>query len=183
MKSREFIADDKSNKWKSLNFSMGINILLPWSALARRIGVPRNRISYRISPPFTVCTSNSSIRLKFSKNCCTVPYALTESMPCDEDGWPVSTRIKDCGILSAQDTPEIEVIGVEGADPLASFLFNRKSAPDRWQTRTTGPAALPGHSSPTALYYGSTLFIDSYADNTFGQIRTPTKRARFSTTA
>ena len=62
----------------------------------------------------------------------------------------------------------------EGADPLASFLFNRKSAPDRWQTRTTGPAALPGHSSPTALYYGSTLFIDSYADNTFGQIRTPT---------
>ena len=45
-------------------------------------------------------------------------YALTEDMPCDESGWPVSTRIKDCGILPAHDTPEIEVIGVEVADPI-----------------------------------------------------------------
>ena len=48
-------------------------------------------------------------------------YALTEDMPCDESGWPVSTRIKDCGILPAHDTPEIEVIGVEVADPIGPF--------------------------------------------------------------
>lgn len=45
-------------------------------------------------------------------------YAMQEDMPCDEDGWPVSTRIKDCGVLLAHQTPEIEVIGVEVADPI-----------------------------------------------------------------
>ncbi|MCO4761390.1 MAG: selenium-dependent xanthine dehydrogenase [Myxococcales bacterium] len=45
-------------------------------------------------------------------------YALQEDMPCDDEGWPVSTRIKDCGVLLAHETPEIEVIGVEVADPI-----------------------------------------------------------------
>ncbi len=45
-------------------------------------------------------------------------YALQEDMPCDDEGWPISTRIKDCGILLAHETPEIQVIGVEVADPI-----------------------------------------------------------------
>ena len=62
----------------------------------------------------------------------------------------------------------------EGADPLAGFGFPQKAAPDRWQTRTTNAAALPGHSTPTALYYGNVnAGLEEYADNTFGQIRTP----------
>lgn len=47
-------------------------------------------------------------------------YALREDLPCDEDGWPVSTRIKDCGILMAHETPEIEVIAVEVQDPIGA---------------------------------------------------------------
>ncbi len=44
-------------------------------------------------------------------------YALTEDLPCDELGWPWSTRIRDCGMLSAADVPEIEVIAIENPDP------------------------------------------------------------------
>ncbi|MEY3012796.1 MAG: putative aldehyde oxidase/xanthine dehydrogenase [Pseudomonadota bacterium] len=47
-------------------------------------------------------------------------YALREDLPCDEDGWPVSTRIKDCGVLMAHETPEIEVVAVEVADPIGA---------------------------------------------------------------
>ncbi len=47
-------------------------------------------------------------------------YALREDLPCDEDGWPVSTRIKDCGVLMAHETPEIEVLAVEVADPIGA---------------------------------------------------------------
>ncbi|PAP75199.1 NF038122 family metalloprotease [Rubrivirga marina] len=62
----------------------------------------------------------------------------------------------------------------EGADPLAGFSYPRKAAPDRWQTRTTNAAALPGHSTPTALYYGNlNAGLEEYANNSFGQIRTP----------
>ncbi len=61
----------------------------------------------------------------------------------------------------------------EGANPLAGFSFNSKAAPDRWQTRTTGPAALPGHSVPTALYFGRLSGDAQYSNNSLGQIRTP----------
>ncbi len=44
-------------------------------------------------------------------------YALTEALPCDDDGWPWSTRIRDCGVLSAADVPEITVVAVENPDP------------------------------------------------------------------
>lgn len=43
-------------------------------------------------------------------------YALTEDLPL-ANGVPVSTRLRQCGILRAKEMPEIEVIGVEVADP------------------------------------------------------------------
>lgn len=43
-------------------------------------------------------------------------YALTEELVL-ENGVPVSTRLRKCGILRAKDMPEIVVIGVEVADP------------------------------------------------------------------
>lgn len=43
-------------------------------------------------------------------------YALTEDLPL-VNGVPVSTRLRQCGILRAKEMPEIEVIGVEVADP------------------------------------------------------------------
>ena len=61
----------------------------------------------------------------------------------------------------------------EGSNPLAGFSYNRKSTPDRWQTRTNGAAARPGHSTPTALYYGKANGLEEYSDNSIGQIRTP----------
>ena len=62
----------------------------------------------------------------------------------------------------------------EGAAPLTGFGFPLKAAPDRWQTRTNNAAALPGHSTPTALYYGNAnAGIEGYGNNSFGQIRTP----------
>ncbi|WP_420456272.1 NF038122 family metalloprotease [Rubrivirga sp.] len=61
----------------------------------------------------------------------------------------------------------------EGANPLRGFSFDSKAAPDRWQTRTTGPAALPGHSTPTALHYGKINGASGYSDNSLGQIRAP----------
>ena len=61
----------------------------------------------------------------------------------------------------------------EGAGALAGFGYNVKAAPDRWQLRTSGPASLPGHSSPTALYYGSAGGANTYSDNSSGQITLP----------
>lgn len=43
-------------------------------------------------------------------------YALTENLPM-EGGFLKSSRLRDCGILRAKDTPKIEVIGVEVEDP------------------------------------------------------------------
>ena len=61
----------------------------------------------------------------------------------------------------------------EGANPLAGFQYNVKAAPDRWQARSDSRTALPGHSAPTALYYGDTGGGQRYSDNTLGQIQTP----------
>lgn len=47
-------------------------------------------------------------------------YALTEELPCDE-GRPRSLRMKDLGILTAADMPEVEVILVEVPDPVGGY--------------------------------------------------------------
>jgi len=47
-------------------------------------------------------------------------YALTEEMVC-EDGMPTSFRIRDSGVLRAQDMPEVEVILVEDPQPDGPF--------------------------------------------------------------
>lgn len=47
-------------------------------------------------------------------------YALTENFE-QVDGFPKSTRLRKCGILRAKETPEIEVLGVEVADPHGPF--------------------------------------------------------------
>jgi len=47
-------------------------------------------------------------------------YALTEDLPMVE-GRLVSTKLRDCGVLSAQNTPEIEVIGIEEQDPVGPY--------------------------------------------------------------
>jgi len=44
-------------------------------------------------------------------------YALTEELPCDENGMPVTFSMRDIGPLRAKDTPEIEVILVEDYEP------------------------------------------------------------------
>jgi xanthine dehydrogenase molybdenum-binding subunit len=38
-----------------------------------------------------------------------------------EGGFLVSSRLRDCGVLRAKDTPVIEVIGVEVADPYGPY--------------------------------------------------------------
>ncbi len=43
-------------------------------------------------------------------------YALTEELRC-EDGVPVSTQLRDIGVLRARDMPEVEVILVEEPEP------------------------------------------------------------------
>ncbi len=43
-------------------------------------------------------------------------YALTEELPC-RDGRPVSTRLRDLGVLRAADMPEVEVILIEEPQP------------------------------------------------------------------
>jgi len=43
-------------------------------------------------------------------------YALSEDLPL-ANGVPLSTRLRQCGILRAKEMPEIEVIGVEVPDP------------------------------------------------------------------
>ena len=47
-------------------------------------------------------------------------YALTEEMVC-VDGMPATFRIRDMGVLRAQDMPEVEVILVEDAQPDGPF--------------------------------------------------------------
>ena len=44
-------------------------------------------------------------------------YALTEELPCDALGMPVTSSMRDIGPLRAKDTPEIEVILVEDYEP------------------------------------------------------------------
>jgi selenium-dependent xanthine dehydrogenase len=44
-------------------------------------------------------------------------YALTEELPCDAHGMPVTWSMRDIGPLRAKDTPEIEVILVEDYEP------------------------------------------------------------------
>ncbi|MBI2394936.1 MAG: selenium-dependent xanthine dehydrogenase [Deltaproteobacteria bacterium] len=43
-------------------------------------------------------------------------YALTEELPC-EDGMPVTSKLRDIGVLRARDMPECEVILVEDPEP------------------------------------------------------------------
>jgi CO/xanthine dehydrogenase Mo-binding subunit len=47
-------------------------------------------------------------------------YALTEDLPMKE-GRLISTKLNDCGVLRATETPEIIVIGVEEADPVGPY--------------------------------------------------------------
>ena len=44
-------------------------------------------------------------------------YALSEDLPCDDAAWPWSTRIRDCGVLSAAEMPPVDVIAVQVPDP------------------------------------------------------------------
>jgi xanthine dehydrogenase molybdenum-binding subunit len=43
-------------------------------------------------------------------------YAITEDFPF-KDGWPVSWKMADLGIIRSRDMPPVDVIGVEVADP------------------------------------------------------------------
>ncbi|MFZ4521961.1 MAG: selenium-dependent xanthine dehydrogenase [Bacteroidales bacterium] len=47
-------------------------------------------------------------------------YALSEDLPM-KDGRLISTKLADCGVLKAHQTPEIIVIGVEEADPVGPY--------------------------------------------------------------
>jgi xanthine dehydrogenase molybdenum-binding subunit len=47
-------------------------------------------------------------------------YALTEDLPL-EHGVPVSSRLRDLGLLRARDMPEVDVILVESLDPEGPF--------------------------------------------------------------
>ena len=47
-------------------------------------------------------------------------YALSEDLPM-EGGYLKSSKLRDCGVLRAKDTPLIEVIGVEVADPYGPY--------------------------------------------------------------
>ncbi|MDP1622836.1 MAG: selenium-dependent xanthine dehydrogenase [Bacteroidales bacterium] len=49
-----------------------------------------------------------------------IGYALSEDLPM-KDGRLVSEKLSDCGVLSAPQTPEIIVIGVEEADPVGPY--------------------------------------------------------------
>jgi len=49
-----------------------------------------------------------------------VGYALTEDLPM-VDSKLVSTKLRDCGVLNARQTPEIEVIGIEETDPVGPY--------------------------------------------------------------
>jgi CO/xanthine dehydrogenase Mo-binding subunit len=47
-------------------------------------------------------------------------YAISEDLPM-EGGYFKSTRLRQCGILRAKEMPEVEVIGVEVADPYGPY--------------------------------------------------------------
>jgi xanthine dehydrogenase molybdenum-binding subunit len=47
-------------------------------------------------------------------------YALTEDLPC-ENGWPVTFKLREIGVLRARDMPEIEVVLVEDPEPEGPF--------------------------------------------------------------
>ncbi len=47
-------------------------------------------------------------------------YALTEELPC-EDGFPVTTKLRELGVLRARDMPAIEVTLVEDPEPEGPF--------------------------------------------------------------
>ncbi len=47
-------------------------------------------------------------------------YALTEYLPMVNSRL-VSTKLRDCGVLSADETPDIEVIGIEEKDPVGPY--------------------------------------------------------------
>jgi len=43
-------------------------------------------------------------------------YALSEELPC-ENGWPVTPKLRELGVLRARDMPSVEVILVEEPEP------------------------------------------------------------------
>jgi selenium-dependent xanthine dehydrogenase len=47
-------------------------------------------------------------------------YALTEELPC-ENGWPVTFKLRELGVLRARDMPEVETILVEDPEPEGPF--------------------------------------------------------------
>jgi len=49
-----------------------------------------------------------------------VGYALTEDLPMVKSRL-VSTKLRDCGVLNAENTPEIIVIGIEEKDPVGPY--------------------------------------------------------------
>ncbi|MBT3207992.1 MAG: molybdopterin-dependent oxidoreductase [Bacteroidetes bacterium] len=49
-----------------------------------------------------------------------IGYAISENLPM-KDGKLLSTKLKDCGVLRAKDTPEICVIPVEVKDPVGPY--------------------------------------------------------------
>jgi CO/xanthine dehydrogenase Mo-binding subunit len=49
-----------------------------------------------------------------------VGYALTEDLPM-ENSRLVSTKLRDCGVLTAMQTPDMEVIGIEEEDPVGPY--------------------------------------------------------------
>jgi aldehyde oxidoreductase len=49
-----------------------------------------------------------------------VGYALTEDLPMVNSRL-LSVKLRDCGVLNAEQTPEIEVIGIEETDPVGPY--------------------------------------------------------------
>jgi xanthine dehydrogenase molybdenum-binding subunit len=47
-------------------------------------------------------------------------YALTEELPC-ENGWPVTFKLREIGVLRAADMPEVKVVLVEDPEPEGPF--------------------------------------------------------------
>jgi xanthine dehydrogenase molybdenum-binding subunit len=47
-------------------------------------------------------------------------YALKEDLPM-ENGHLISSKLKDCGVLKAHETPTIKVLPVEVADPIGPY--------------------------------------------------------------
>ncbi len=49
-----------------------------------------------------------------------VGFALTEDLPM-KDGYLVSKKLRDCGVLRAHETPNVDVIGIEVKDPVGPY--------------------------------------------------------------